>query len=50
MTRVLSELLGTREPQFQQGLKQLEIMAGHPQADILELFQTLLELRFPGAQ
>lgn len=34
MTRVLSELLGAREPYFQQSLKQLEILAGHPQADI----------------
>ncbi len=34
MTRVLSELLGAREPLFQQSLRQLESMAGHPQADI----------------
>ncbi|HEX8182375.1 MAG TPA: hypothetical protein VF575_02120 [Candidatus Saccharimonadales bacterium] len=34
MTRVLSELLGAREPLFQQSLKQLEILAGHPGADI----------------
>jgi hypothetical protein len=34
MTRVLSELLGAREPLFQQSLRQLEAMAGHPRADI----------------
>lgn len=34
MTRVLSELLGAREPQFRLGLKQLEQAAGLPSEDI----------------
>jgi hypothetical protein len=34
MTRVLSELLGAREPGFRLGLKQLEDAAGQPSADI----------------
>ena len=34
MTRVLSALLEAREPTFQQSLRQLEILAGHPQTDI----------------
>jgi hypothetical protein len=34
MTRVLSELLGAQEPLFQQSLRQLESLSGHPQADI----------------
>lgn len=34
MTRVLSELLGAKEPQFRLGLKQLEQAAGLPSEDI----------------
>ena len=34
MTRVLSELLGAVEPNFRQGLTQLERLSGHPSADI----------------
>jgi hypothetical protein len=34
MTRVLSELLGAREPTFRLGLQQLEKSAGRPNADI----------------
>ena len=34
MTRVLSELLGAREPMFQLNLQQLERSAGRPNADI----------------
>lgn len=34
MTRVLSELLGAREPEFRLGLKQLEQAAGLPSEDI----------------
>ena len=34
MTRVLSELLGAREPAFHQGLQRLERASGHTSADI----------------
>src|SRR5487761_1518741 len=34
MTRVLSELLGAKEPGFRQGLRQLEQAGGGPSADI----------------
>ena len=34
MTRVLSELLGAREPAFRQGVASLEKAHGHPSADI----------------
>jgi hypothetical protein len=44
MTKVLSDLLGAREPLFQQRLQQLERLAGHPQTDIrltAEISQTM---------
>ena len=34
MTRVLSELLGAREPAFQQAIRRLEAVSGHTNADI----------------
>src|SRR6185312_15970183 len=34
MTRVLSELLGAKEPEFRLGLRQLERAGGAPSADI----------------
>lgn len=45
MTRVLSELLGAREPLFQLNLRQLEGSAGRPNADIRLTTEVQRELR-----